>query len=109
MDNPNAKEYNVIVKVLCCSCADRKRNRQRIQKDCSCCTFVKYHNVTKFRSFLNWIDKNKPDWVYFKVYDKKTKSEIRTFTNWYRKYNQRTDGSYEFLGLVRDVPLSENF
>ena len=102
------KRYRVIVKVLCPSCVQAKRDGS-IVKDCKLCTFAKYNNVTKLRSFTDFIDKKFPDWVWFKVYEYvpgQSGRLLTTFKNWHKNYIQNGD-EWLFTGETREVPTRD--
>ena len=102
-----AISYTVIVKELCAKCVQIKNNKKRIEHNCTSCAFVKYHNVTKLLNLTTWLDCNKPNWVWFKVYSTSTKEELVTYRNWYNEYTQDANGRYIYVGKKRDVPSNQ--
>jgi len=42
--------------------------------------FLKYRTVNNLLKFTAFLDENFPQWLYYNVYDKKTKQQIASFT-----------------------------
>jgi len=42
--------------------------------------FITFHTVTNLIKFTAFLDEKYPDWRYFNVYDKNTKSKLGSFT-----------------------------
>lgn len=51
--------------------------------------FIKYRSVTNLLKFVQFLDREYPDWRFFNVYSKKTKIELGRFTK-----NKRPTGAY---------------
>lgn len=102
------KRYRVIVTVLCPQCVQAKQEG-RIRKDCRTCQHIKYNNVTRLKSFVDFLDKNHPTWAFFKVYEYIKGSpgrELAHYRNWYNKYLE-INGKYVSQGRFRDLPMSD--
>lgn len=103
------KTYTVIVKILCPDCKYNKDNSLPIVKNCTKCDFVKYHNVTRLVSMAEWLDKNKPNWIWMKVYGKsERKGELlHTYISSYKLYQDQPDGSKKYIGMASDRPTQQ--
>ena len=43
--------------------------------------FAKFRNVNNLIRFTKFLDESYPDWRFFNVYDKKSREELKRFTN----------------------------
>lgn len=98
-------KYRIWGKELCPMCLDAKA-RGEIRKNCNSCRFFTYHS-NDLLSTTAFIDKQYPNWVWFKVYDGKAprtgQKELATFKNTYKVFKYE-NGKRVFSHTQRDVP-----
>lgn len=99
------REFNTITKVLCSDCVAKKESG-KLGMNCTKCEFIKYHGVTKLINLINYLDKNHPNWVWCKVYDKKTRTLLATYKNTYKIYSG-VGSAKVCIGETRDLPNSQ--